>query len=124
MNQTARALWHATPVLACRDIDSTLAWYRDVLGFEAWWRSGEPATDASVRRNGASLNFMTDAELAGRVAGSEVMVFVSGVDALYAEHRAKGAPIASPLTDEPWGLREYTVTDPSGYLLRFAEGRG
>ena len=124
MNQPSRALWQATPVLACRDLAETLAWYRDVLGFDAWWMSGEPATDAGVRRNGASLNFMSDVDLAGRVGGSEVMVFVSGVDDLYAEHRAKGAPIASPITDEPWGLREYTVSDPNGYLLRFAEGRG
>jgi uncharacterized glyoxalase superfamily protein PhnB len=65
---------------------------------------------------------MTNAELAARSAGNEVMLFVSGVDALYTEHRGRGAPISSELRDQPWGLREYSVRDPNGYILRFAEG--
>lgn len=116
--------WCVTPVLSCADVQATLDWYRDVLGFELSWtwdNDDGVVGDAGMHRGGAGINFMLNAELAARIAGSEVMVFLSGIDALHREHTAKGAEIVSPLTDCPWGLREYTVRDPNGYLLRFAE---
>ena len=41
------------------------------------------------------------------------------IDALYARHKAAGATIVHPIENKPWGIREYTVRDPSGYHLRF-----
>lgn len=109
-------------ILACRDIEATIAFYAEKLGFMREWTWGEPPTDGGIRRDEVQLFLMANADLAARAAGSEVMLFVSGVDALYAEHRARGAPISAELRDQPWGLREYRVTDPQGYVLRFAEG--
>jgi uncharacterized glyoxalase superfamily protein PhnB len=50
------------------------------------------------------------------------MIFTEDVDAQYRDHVARGAPIAGEPVDEPWELREYTVLDPHGNRLRFAEG--
>ena len=35
-------------------------------------------------------------------------------------HRALGAA-ASELVDQPWDMREFSVTDPSGNLIRFGQ---
>lgn len=113
---------HTAPVFACDNVDAALTFCAERLGFERAWTWNDPPSDGGARRDGVSLLFMRDAELAARSQGFEVMVFVHDVDALYAEHRVRGAPIVSVLEDQPWELREYAVRLPAGQLLRFAEG--
>ena len=111
----------AVPILACTSIDDMIAFYVDRLGFEREWVWGDPPQDGGVRRGEVQLYFMRNDALAGGCAGREVMLFVEDVDSLHAEHVRRGAPIVEPLRDEPWGLREYSVVDPHGHRLRFAE---
>jgi catechol 2,3-dioxygenase-like lactoylglutathione lyase family enzyme len=110
------------PILACSDLGAMIDFYVTRLGFVQEWTWGDPPTDGGVRRDEIQIFFMTNPEIAQRAEGNEVMVFVTGVDALHAEHTARGAPISSEIEDKEWGLREYTVRDPHGYLLRFAQG--
>ena len=111
----------AVPILACTSIDDMIAFYVDRLGFEREWVWGDPPDDGGVRRGEVQLYFMRNDALAAGSAGREVMLFVEDVDSLHAEHVRRGAPIVEPLRDEPWGLREYSVVDPHGHRLRFAE---
>ena len=74
-----------------------------------------------MRRGDVQLYFMRNAGLAAAACNRELMLFVENVDALHAEHVSRSAPISEPLRDEPWGLREYSVSDPHGHRLRFAE---
>lgn len=46
------------------------------------------------------------------------------VDALHAEFTARGAIIASPPADKPWGWREMPVATPEGHRMMFAEAIG
>lgn len=110
-----------TPFLACPDVGKAMRFYIDKLGFREDWTWGDPVTDGGVCRDDMSLYFFLNAELAARVSGSELMLDVSPIEEVYAEHQSCGAPITSPLEDKPWHVREYTVTDPSGYKLRFCE---
>jgi uncharacterized glyoxalase superfamily protein PhnB len=110
---------HTTPFLACGDVARTIAFYVEKLGFAQDWTWGEPPTDGGVRRGDICLYFMKNEDLAAHVRGSELMLEVSGVDELYQEHQERGAPITEAITDEPWGVREYSVTDLHGYRLRF-----
>ena len=111
----------AVPILACTDIDETISFYVDRLGFEREWVWGDPPEDGGVRRGEVQLYFMRNPALAETSAGREVMLFVEDVDTMHAEHVRRGAPMISPLRDEPWGLREYSVADLHGHRLRFAE---
>lgn len=114
-------LQRATPILACDDVEQAITFCTAKLGFERDWVWGDPPSDGGVRRDSVALFFMRNAELAGRSRGTEVLIFVSGVDDLFAEHVERDAPIVSPLETKPWRLREYTVDLPAGQLLRFAE---
>ena len=42
---------------------------------------------------------------------------VADVDAIHAKAVASGVPIAYPLTDEPWGVRRFHVTDPHRVVI-------
>lgn len=114
-------LSHLAPVFASTDVGESLAFCEQKLGFRREWTEGTPVTDAGVRRDGVGLIFALHPELAERARGTTVIIFLSGVEALCAEHMARGAQIIAPLADED-GLRSYTVLLPPGYHLRFAEG--
>lgn len=111
----------AVPILPCEDIEATIDFYVQRLGFEREWVSGSPPEDGGVRRGDVQIYFMRNADLAAQACNREVMLFVEHVDALHAEHVGRSAPISEPLRDELWGLREYSVSDPHGHRLRFAE---
>lgn len=114
-------LSHCVPVFASSDVEATLAFCEEKLGFHRQWTEGTLPTDAAVRRDGAGLIFFLDAEMADRARGITAIIFLSGVEELYAEHRERGAPIILPINDND-GLRSYVVELPPGYRLRFAEG--
>lgn len=114
-------LSHVVPVLASPDVEATLAFCEVKLGFHRQWTEGTPPTDAAVRREGAGLIFFLDPDIAERARGITAIIFLSGVEELYAEHRERGAPIILPINDND-GLRSYVVELPPGYRLRFAEG--
>ncbi len=116
-------LSHVVPVLATADIEAALTFCEQKLGFHREWSEGNPPTDAGVRRDGVGLIFALGPSLAERARDTTVMVFLTGIEELYAEHQARGAPIVEPIRDED-GLRSYTVQLPPGYRLRFAEGLG
>jgi uncharacterized glyoxalase superfamily protein PhnB len=61
-------------------------------------------------------------ELASRPIGGTLGLFVviKGIDALLARIDGK-APIVMPMRTTFYGMREFAVTDPDGYVLTFAE---
>lgn len=119
-NSQRTRLIGAIPWLACTDVSAAIAFFESRLGFVREWTWGDPPTDGGVKRDGVRLYFMQNAELSERSKDSEVTITVEDVDALYAEHQSSGAPIEMPITNEPWGSREYHVRAPSGYILRFS----
>ncbi|HVE80228.1 MAG TPA: glyoxalase superfamily protein, partial [Gemmatimonadaceae bacterium] len=102
----------ATPILSVTNIEASLAYYVDALGFGVQWRQGD---FACVRRGAAALMLCGGDQ--GH-AGTWVYVGVSDADALHDEVRARGAIIRHPPTNYPWGARELHVTDPDGHVLR------
>jgi ribosomal protein S18 acetylase RimI-like enzyme len=109
----------STAIFAAYDLDQTLAYYRDVLGFEIAWSWGEPASMAAVRMGGINIMIALIPSLAERIRGHQHWLNIKDVDALYEMHRTRQARIFSEIEDKPWGFREYTVEDPNGYHLRF-----
>ena len=47
---------------------------------------------------------------------------VDDIDAFHAGILASGlAPTAGPIADEPWGMREFSLTTPEGYRIRVGQ---
>lgn len=102
-----------TPILRVANLDASVDYYVERLGFQIQWRS-DPL--ASVRRDGASL-MLCEGDQGN--AGTWVWIAASDVDELYAELRARGAQLRHAPTNYPWGSRECQVTDPDRHVLRF-----
>ena len=50
-------------------------------------------------------------------------VTVENADAVHDRALAEGAEIVQPLTDQPYGSRDFTLRDPEGYLWSFGTYR-
>ena len=119
--------WFARPILNVKDVEASLRFYTDKLGFTIPWRfddDGGKAYVAQVDRQGCSfilaktwpekvgkgLIFISlDTEPPTREAGT------AALDALRAEFEAKGVPVK----DGSWGYRLLVVDDPDGNQLLF-----
>jgi catechol 2,3-dioxygenase-like lactoylglutathione lyase family enzyme len=100
------------PVLPVAHLPTALEFYRD-LGFEV------EAFDAGygwVRHDGQELFHVRQvAEL--HTSNSGVYLHVAAADELYSlwEHEPS---VKNAIEDTPWGMREFSISDPSGNVLR------
>jgi uncharacterized glyoxalase superfamily protein PhnB len=111
---------HSEPIFAVRDVRETIAFYREVLGFQSEWLWGNPPTFGGARWGPVHVMFNQMPDVASRVEGHQHWFGVEDADALHDRHVAAGATVVEPIGDRPWGVREYVVRDPNGYHLRFA----
>jgi uncharacterized glyoxalase superfamily protein PhnB len=107
---------------------ASVAFYRDVLGFTLKDSvPGEPPfVFAWLERGGVQL-FLNDAkpvveEFTTLRAGntSTLFIVVNDVDALHAEVSGR-ARVVMGLKDQFYGMREFAILDPDGYLVTFAQ---
>ena len=47
----------------------------------------------------------------------QVSIEVGDVDAVHSRAVSRGLHIVYPLTNEPWGVRRFFVTDPNGTVI-------
>lgn len=104
----------AVPIFRVDNLEVSIAYYVDRLGFRLEWR-GDPL--ASVVRDRMSIMLSEGDQ--GQ-AGTWVWVAAGDVDELWEELRARGARLRHPPTNYDWGSRECQVTDPDGHVIRFA----
>jgi catechol 2,3-dioxygenase-like lactoylglutathione lyase family enzyme len=106
------------PVIRVRDIAAALDRYRR-LGFRAESYDG-PAAYAFVDRGSVSMHLIQWGEYdPDQCGGVMVYMYVSDVDAVYAEWSRAGVPgELEDLEDRDYGLREFAYRDPDGTLHR------
>jgi hypothetical protein len=123
------------PYLLVDDVVSTAEYYRDKLGFDFNSFFGEPPGFVIVKRNSARIMFRRAPETARPAAqpndarfheAFDLYVWVSDVDKLADELRARGADIVSGPYDTDGGSdrREMLVRDANGYVLCFGRVLG
>lgn len=108
--------------LAVDDPERGASFYGDFLGLERAMDHGWIVTFAA---SGAMMPQVNLAREGGN--GSPVpalSIEVDDVDAHFAKATALGLDIVYPLTDEPWGVRRFFVTDPLGNIVNILSHRG
>ena len=115
---TRATLQRAVPVLASLDIEATQRFYAERMGFAALARYPDYGI---VARDDVQIHFwLTDD--ADVPKATSCRVDVDGVDQLYEEMSASGVVHPNgPLTDQPWGLREFAVLDADGNMIKFGQ---
>ncbi len=107
-----------TPRLPVTDVDKAPAFYMDQLGFQLWWKGGDPITHGNVCRDSISLDLISMPE--GRRGTGMAYIQLSGVDAYFSELKGRNLTVSEP-QDRPYGMRDFEVVDPDGNRLAFGE---
>jgi len=119
--------WFARPILHVNDVDASLRFYENLLGFTSPWRYDEEgrARVAQVDRQGCALILANN--LAQEKIGKAVMFIslnvdpatrekaVAALDALRTELEGKGVLVK----ESSWGYRLLVVDDLDGNQLLF-----
>lgn len=107
-----------TPMLQSSDMTRTIAWYRDMLGFEC---TGLVEGEWScVERDGVKLMFMMNDHVGAPHATATQYFKVDDVDGLWRTLEQRIAAEWGP-EDMSYGVREFAIKDPDGYLLSFGQ---
>lgn len=128
-----------TTVLPHADPDASLAFYRDVLGFEVrndggydgmrWITVGPvgqsdtsivlepPAVDPSVDEDERRMIV----EMMAKGTYARVLLATADLDGTFERLEAGGAEIVQEPMKQPYGVRDFAVRDPAGNLIRVHE---
>ena len=122
-------LTSGTLLLQVYDMPRSLAFYRDLLGFELVASSPPgPVTHWAMLRNGAvylmlNTKYEFDYERPlepDRTSGRDdfaLYLMCEDADAAYRELQAKGWPDIDEPTTAPYGMRQLYIRDPDGFSV-------
>jgi len=102
------------PRFVVSDLEQALAFYGQ-LGFQTTYHD---EAFAIVERDGIDLHLNSSPD--GPKRHSVCWIGVTNSDALYQQYLPTNA-VRSPLVAQPYGFKEFSVRDPFGNLLLFAE---
>jgi glyoxylase I family protein len=121
----------AVPLIQVFDMPASVAFYRDLLGFQvvAQSRSGDDFDWGLLRLGHVELMLNTAYEKAERPpapdpartsahADTSLYIGCPDVDAAYAYLRDRGVEVQPP-TVASYGMKQLSIKDPDGYLLCF-----
>jgi len=121
------------------DPDASLAFYRDVLGFEVrgdvgygdmrWITVGpvdQPGTSIVLEPPYADPGVTEDerrtvTEMMAKGTFLRIVLATDDLDATFAQVQATGAEVVQEPTVQPYGVRDCAFRDPAGNLIRINE---
>ncbi len=111
------------------DIGAACDFFTTKLGFAIDFVYGDPPFYGRVRRDKARLAlrrvcepvFVGDVREREHLLSAAIEVdTATEIKQLFLDYQAAGVRFHLPLTKEPWGARNFIVTDPDGNLILFA----
>ena len=120
-----------TPILLVDDVDRGIRFYRDVLGGKlsavypelpphAWASLEFDRVELMLWEKGAVQKEYPDQAISDNPASTIVYIYVDDVDALHQRIRESAEVLMEPV-DQFYGIREFTIRDPFGFILTFAQ---
>jgi catechol 2,3-dioxygenase-like lactoylglutathione lyase family enzyme len=121
------------------DPDASIAFYRDVLGFEVrldvgsdkirWLTIGppdQPDTSVVLYPPAASPGITDDerrtiAEMMAKGTYGTLLLASTDLDGAFERLQASDAEIVQEPTDQPYGVRDCALRDPAGNLIRIQQ---
>lgn len=116
-----------SPVLLASDLERSVAYYRDMLGFQCDVY-GDPPDFATATRDEATILLALCDEPERIVPNWRIVdniwnayIRVDDVERIYAEVQERGAGIDYTIYNAPSGFREFGVQDPDGHDIAFGQ---
>jgi len=103
------------PVLHVLDVQATVSYYRDVLGFTSDFGDDDYAV---VWRDNSAIHFVKGQQ---NPTGVHLFQWVRDVDDYFKEISERGAKVTADPVDRPYGVRDFNIQDPSGVTIIFGQ---
>lgn len=103
------------PDIRSKHLDASRQFYVDVLGLEVAMDMGFIVTLVSPSNRTAQVTLMRDDDSSTILP--QISIEVADVDDVHSRAVSQGLNIVYPLTNEPWGVRRFFVTDPNGTVI-------
>lgn len=119
-------LTEARHVIAVPDLERSLAFYRDVLGFRIA-EIGDPGWRFYFKDKACIMAGECPEAIPPRDLGDHsyfAYFEVDDVDGYYASVCKAGGEITKKLRSEPWGMKEFGVRTVDGHRIMFGEETG
>jgi uncharacterized glyoxalase superfamily protein PhnB len=128
--QKGFSLRHVAPSFTVDDVDKSLAWYRDVMGFTVDKRWEEAGKLMGVELRAGDVVFMIGQDDwkkgRNREKGIGFRLYcqtTQDVDKLAEGIKARGGVLTQEPRDQDWGARAFTVDDPDGFKITISNER-
>ena len=111
------------PVLKVSDMQTSVGFYTNVLGFTVAWRAANDGggENCMLLAGAANLLLSTGTQLGDKPQFTGTLYFhMSGVQEFFERVRHKGE-VVWPLEMMDYGQKEFGIHDDDGYTLAFAE---
>ncbi|MAT04727.1 MAG: hypothetical protein CL424_06765 [Acidimicrobiaceae bacterium] len=119
---TGLSAWlHVMPCVPVTDLDRSMRYYEEALGFSTSWRTVD-GTLAAITSGSIEVLLLTAWVGEGPPSIQSAYVYVEDPDSLCEEYEKAGAVIVDSVESRSNGMRDFTVADPDGH--RFTLGRG
>jgi predicted enzyme related to lactoylglutathione lyase len=103
------------PDITCKRIQESRKFYTEFFGFDVAMDMDSVVTLTSPS-NPTAQNTLVQ-QTGSTEPQPNLTIEVDDVDAVYAKTVGLGLQVVYPLTDEPWGVRRFFVTDPNGVVI-------
>ncbi len=122
------AFQKVTPNLMVHNVNASLRFYEQVLGLQRRLTvpEREPYVFVSLVAGDVEIFLNQDdseaqSEAKPKAGGMSLYAEVKDLDQLLGRVQHHGVKIETPLNETFYGMREFAVLDPDGYMLIFAE---
>lgn len=109
-------------VLAVHSLERSVAFYRDQLGFQVT-REVEGWTFLARDAFRLMLGECPDIVPASQAGDHSYFAYVTveDIDRFYATVLQNNVPCIQPLSNKPWGMREFGIRTPDGHRIMFGQ---
>jgi uncharacterized glyoxalase superfamily protein PhnB len=117
----------SSPSFTVNDVEKSLAFYRDVLGFTVAERREQEGKLMGAMMQAGDVMFMLGQDDwkkgRDRKKGEGCRVYcitTQDVDALAKGIESRGGKLDAPPQYQPWGSRDFSLSDPDGFKITIA----
>ncbi|MEA5570078.1 VOC family protein [Calothrix sp. UHCC 0171] len=117
-------LGNISPLIpAAGDVENSVKFYENKLGFRITHKEGNPMRMAIVKRDSAEI-FIVKSDYIPLAESIALRISVNQIEKYYDELLTKGGEMIHPngkLETKPWGVKEFVVIDLAGICITFYE---
>lgn len=122
MENKPRKVIHTRHVLAVKDLVVSAAYFKEKLGFDLDFTApGWEFLSFGIFK--VMLGECSDSLWAHETGDHSYFAhcLVGNIDEVHEELRSRGADILHPISDKPWGLREFGIVTPDGHRITYGQ---